>query len=213
MRVNIVCSKVGMTQIFDEGRVVPVTVLRFGSSVVVGKKTEDRDGYCALILGFGEAKEKTMRKSELGLFSKAGVDPRRVIMETRVQPQELDQFEVGQEVTIDHFQKGDFIDVTGKTKGRGFTGVMKRHGMAGAKRSHGTHEYFRHGGSIGASAYPARVFKGKKMPGRYGGTQVTVQNLVVADVMPDKNVILVKGAVPGPNGASVTVSHAKKRTA
>lgn len=205
-------NKVGMTQMFDEeGRVVPVTVIKFAPCSVVRKKTITKDGYSAFVLGFEDTKESRLRKSELGLFQKAGVSVRRYLKESRVSEQELDAFEVGQEITIDVFKKGDYLDITAKSKGRGFTGVMKRHGMAGAKGSHGTHEYFRHGGSIGSNTFPGRVFKGKRMPGRYGGSGVTVQNLLVADVRPEKKIILVRGAVPGPNKGYVSIAHARKR--
>jgi large subunit ribosomal protein L3 len=205
-------SKVGMTQMFDEnGRVVPVTVIKLAPCTVVKKRIVEKDGYNAIVLGFEDAKENKLRKSELGLFEKLGISPKKFLKESRVSEQELSGFEVGQNLTVDIFKKGDYLDITGKSKGRGFTGVMKRHGMAGAKGSHGTHEYFRHGGSIGSNTFPGRVFKGKRMAGRYGGTNVTIQNLLVADVRPEKNVILVKGAVPGPNKGYVYVTHAKKK--
>ena len=213
MRLKLMGNKIGMTQIFDEsGKVTPVTVLRVGPCVVVEKKTEERDGYSALVIGFEDMKESRVRKSELGFYAKAGISPKRHLAESRVSQADLDQFEIGQEISVDIFTKGDFVDVTGKSKGRGFTGVMKRYGMAGAKSSHGTHEFFRHGGSIGASAYPARVFKGKKMPGRYGNTRITTQNLLVSDIRPDQNLLLVKGSVPGPNRSCVTVASAVKKS-
>ncbi len=214
MKIRMLGNKVGMTQIFDEkGTVIPVTVLRVGPCYVVAKKTEEKNGYSAIVLGFEDIKESKVRKSELGLFQKANVSPKRMLKESRVSKEELVKFEIGQELNIELFKKGDFVDITGKSKGRGFSGVMKRHGMAGAKRSHGTHEYFRHGGSIGSSASPSRVFKGKKMPGRYGGARVTVQNLMVADVKPDKHIMLVKGAVPGPNREYIEITHTVKVTA
>lgn len=214
MRLKLMGNKIGMTQIFDEdGTVIPVTVLKIGPCVVVEKRTESRDGYCALVLGYEDVKEISLRKSELGLYKRAGIPPKRRLLETRVSADEIDKYEVGQEVGIDLFSKGDYVDVTGTSKGRGFTGVVKRHGMAGAKSSHGAHEYFRHGGSIGASAFPSRVFKGKKMPGRYGGSRITVQNLLVSDVRPDQHLLLVKGAVPGPNRSSITVAPAVRKRA
>jgi len=173
-----------------------------------------KDGYSALVIGYGEIKESRVRKSELGLFKKADVAPRKILRETRIEPEELDTYKIGQQIApADIFKVGEYVDITGNSKGRGFTGVIKRYGMAGAKSSHGTHEFFRHGGSIGASAYPARVFKGKKMPGRYGGNKITVQNLIIADIKPDKNIILVKGAVPGANRGYITVAHAVKKPA
>jgi len=208
-------NKIGMTQLFNEnGEVVPVTVVKLGPCTVIDKKTEEKDGYSALVIGYGEIKESRVRKSELGLFKKADVVPRKILRETRVEPEELDTYKIGQQIApADIFKAGEYVDITGNSKGRGFTGVIKRYGMAGAKSSHGTHEFFRHGGSIGASAYPSRVFKGKKMPGRYGGNKITMQNLMIADIKPDKNIILVKGAVPGANRGYITVTHAVKKPA
>jgi len=212
MKLSLLAHKVGMTQIFDEdGKVIPVTVLKIKPAIVVRKKSYEKDGYNALVLGFEDVKENKIRKSEAGLYKKLNVTPRKILRETRLLKEDLDKFEIGQEVGIDVFNKDDIVDVTGKTKGRGFTGVMKRHGMSGAKRSHGTHEYFRHGGSIGAASYPSRVFKGKRMPGRYGGTKVKIQNLSIVNLVPDKNLMLVKGAVPGPNKGYVTVAPAVKK--
>ncbi|UCB44296.1 MAG: 50S ribosomal protein L3 [Spirochaetota bacterium] len=212
MRLLMLGNKLGMTQVFEQnGTVIPVTVLKIGPCWVVDKRTEEKNGYNAVILAYEDIKENRTRKSEEGQFKKAKLSPKRYMRESRVTKEELDKFEIGQEVNIDLFKKGDFVDISGRSKGRGFTGVMKRHGMAGAKRSHGTHEYFRHGGSIGASASPSRVFKGKKMAGRYGGTRVTLQNLVVADVRPDKSIMIVKGAVPGPNRGNIEVAHSIKR--
>jgi len=214
MRLTVPGIKVGMTQVFDEeGKVIPVTVLKTGPCIVVRKKTVEKDGYSAIVLGYEDVKESKLRKSELGLFKKLGIPPKKMLIESRVDEESLDKFEIGQEIGIDIFKRGDFVDVTGKTKGRGFAGVMKRHGMAGAKASHGTHEYFRHGGSIGSSAFPSRVFKGKRMPGHYGGERVTIQNLLVVDVKPEENLLIVKGAVPGPNKGYIFVAHAKKKPA
>ena len=210
--INMIGNKVGMSQIFaEDGRVVPVTVLKVGPCYVVNKRTEEKDGYSALVLGYQDVDEKKVRKSEMGLFNKVKVTPKKILVESRLSKAEIDKYEIGQEIGIDIFEKNEFVDVAGTTKGRGFTGVMKRHGMSGAKGSHGTHEYFRHGGSIGSSAFPSRVFKGKRMPGRYGGNRVKVQNLTITDIKPEKNVLLVEGAVPGPNRGFVTVSHAVKK--
>ena len=214
MGIHLLGNKIGMTQIFDEnGAVVPVTVLKVGPCYVVGKRTEEKNGYSAVVLAYEDIKESRARKSELGLYKKANVQPKKNMKESRVSREELEKFEIGQEVSIDLFKKGDLVDVSGRSKGRGFTGVMKRHGMAGAKKSHGTHEYFRHGGSIGASASPSHVFKGTKMPGRYGASRVTIQHLRVVDVKPEKNIILVKGAVPGPNRGNVEIAHSVKHMA
>ena len=214
MKVQMIGTKVGMTQIFDEtGKVIPVTVLKVGPCYVIRKKTIEKDGYSAIVLGYGDIKEKKVRKSEEGLFKLANVSPKRILKESKVIPEELDKFEVGQELKVDIFKKGEYVDITGMSKGRGFTGVIKRHGMSGAKDSHGTHEYFRHGGSIGSSAYPSHVFKGIKMAGHYGASKITVQNLKIIDVREDKGIVIVKGAVPGPNKGYIFISHAVKKPA
>ena len=214
MAIRLLGSKIGMTQIFDEdGTVVPVTVCKVGPCYVVDKRTKEKNGYSALVIGFGEMKESRVKKPDGGRYKKAGIPPKRWLKESRVSTEELEKFEVGQEIGIDLFKKGDLVDVSGDSKGRGFAGVMKRHGMAGAKSSHGTHEYFRHGGSIGASASPSRVFKGVKMPGRYGGTRTTIQHLLVADVKSDKNLVLLRGAVPGPNRGKIEIAHSVKKMA
>ena len=155
-----------------------------------------------------------LSRPRVGVFQKAGIDtPRRHVREIRMSEQELENYEVGQDLGADLFNEGEFLDVTGTSKGRGFTGVMKRHNFAGTKASHGVHEFFRHGGSIGMSAYPSRVLPGKKMAGQYGNSRVTIQNLRVHKVLPEENLILVKGAVPGPRGGLVLVRSAiKKRT-
>ncbi len=215
MRIKMMGNKIGMTQTFSEnGEVIPVTVVRVGPCTVINKKMDEKDGYNALVLGYGDVKESRVSRGKLGLYKKASVSPRKLLKETRISRAELDAFEIGQEIVPgDIFKAGEYVDISGNSKGRGFAGVIKKYGMAGAKSSHGTHEFFRHGGSIGASAYPARVFKGKKMPGRYGGSRITVQNLLIADIRPEKNIILVKGAVPGANRGYITVSHAVKKPA
>ncbi|RAL23804.1 50S ribosomal protein L3 [Lujinxingia litoralis] len=224
MSKGLIGRKVGMTQIFDEvGNRIAVTAVKVEGNVVVQKKSaKGKDGYSAVKVGFGDVKllEKEgteakwrLSKPRVGVFLKAGIDkPRRFVREFRVAEGSLDSYEVGQELGADTFDLGAFIDVTGTSKGRGFTGVMKRHNFAGTKASHGVHEFFRHGGSIGMSAYPGRVFKGKKMAGQYGNTRVTVQNLRVVQIMAEENVILIKGAVPGPNGGIVTLRSAVKKT-
>jgi large subunit ribosomal protein L3 len=214
MGIHLLGSKIGMTQVFEEdGTVVPVTVLKVGPCYVVDKRTVEKNGYSALVIAFGDMKERGTRKADLGLYKKAGLPPKRWLRESRVSKEELDKFQVGQEIGTDLFKKGDLVDVSGSSKGRGFTGVIKRHGMAGAKDSHGTHEYFRHGGSIGASASPSHVFKGIRMPGRYGGTRNTIQHLLVADVKSEKNIILIRGAVPGPNRGNIEIAHSVKQMA
>lgn len=216
-------KKIGMTSIFDEsGNKIPVTVLDVASNVVVQKKSaEGKDGYSAVKIGFGLAHKHEKDGEEarwrlnaprVGVFTSAGIDhPRLTTREIRVTEAELDRYEVGQELGPNEFRVGDFIDVTAKCKGRGFSGVMKRHNFAGGKASHGVHEYFRHGGSIGMSAYPARVIKGKKMAGQYGNVQTTVQNLRVVGVREEDNALLVRGAVPGPNGGTVLIRTAIKK--
>lgn len=213
MGIKLLGNKIGMTQIFSEnGEVIPVTVVKVGPCTVINKKTEEKDGYNALVLGYDDTKESRLTHSVLGQYKKAGVSPKKLLRETRISREELDSYEIGQEIVpADIFKAGEYVDITGNSKGRGFTGVMKRYGMSGAKSSHGTHEFFRHGGSIGASAYPSHVFKGKKMPGRFGNSRITVQNLLIADIKPDKNLLLLKGAVPGANRGYVVVSHAVKK--
>lgn len=221
---GLIAKKVGMTQVFDQaGNRIPVTVLDVGGNVVVQKKSQNgKDGYSAIKLGYGDVhkhvKEGTedrwrLNRPRTGVFSSAGIDaPRKHVREIRVREEQLEEYEVGQELGPDHFAPGEFVDVTGTSKGRGFSGVMRRHNFAGAKASHGVHEFFRHGGSIGCSADPARVFKGKKMPGQYGNTRATIQNLRVVDTLPEDNAILVRGGVPGPNGGIVLLRSAVKKT-
>lgn len=224
MSKGILGRKVGMTQVFDEtGDRIPVTVIDVSSSIVVQKKSEEgKDGYNAIKIGYGLAHklekegEETgwrMSKPEAGVFLKAGIDvPRKHVREFRVDASELADFEVGQELNADTFAAGEYVDATGTSKGRGFTGVMKRHNFRGTKASHGVHEFFRHGGSIGMSAYPARVLPGKKMAGQHGNARVTIQNLRVHKVLGEDNLILVKGSVPGPNGGIVMVRSAIKKS-
>lgn len=195
---GILGKKLGMTQIFtDDGSVIPVTVIEAGPCVVVAKKTQDRDGYTSVQLGFLPQKAQRMNKPMLGHFQKRGLPPYRVLREFRGSPQELDGLEEGQEVTVSIFQPGEKVKVTGKSKGKGFQGVMKRHGFRGSRDSHGA-RYHRAPGSIGQCTFPARVFKGLKMPGQMGNRKVTVRGLEVVEVLPEKNLLLVKGSVPGP---------------
>jgi len=187
-----------MTQIFtDDGNVVPVTVIEAGPCVVVAKKTQDRDGYTAVQLGFLPQKAHRMNKPMLGHFQKRELPPYRVLREFRISPQELDSLEEGQEVTVSIFQPGEKVKVTGTSKGKGFQGAMKRHGFSGSRDSHGA-RYHRTPGSIGQCTFPARVFKGLRMPGHMGNRKVTVRGLEVVEVLPEKNLLLVKGSVPGP---------------
>ena len=205
--------KLGMTQIYNnDGAVQPVTIVEVGGNAVLRVKTEDSaDGYNAVQLGFDEKKEKQTSKPEAGAFSKASVAPRRFVRELRLSQDAVGKYTIGQELGAnDVFSEGDYIDVTGTSKGRGFAGVMKRHNFRGFIRSHGTHEYFRHGGSIGTRLTPGHVLKGKKMPGHMGDAKVTVQNVKVAKVDAERSLVFVAGGVPGPNGALVTVRKAIK---
>jgi large subunit ribosomal protein L3 len=200
----------GMTQVFSaDGNVVPVTVIETGPCVVVQKKGAEKDGYNALQLGFGDRKAQRVNKPEQGHMKKAGKGAFRVLSEFR--SDDLSQYEVGQEIkATDLFKAGDRVDVTGTSKGRGFTGVIKRWGFRGFPASHGTHEYFRHGGAIGNRSYPGRVFKGKKMAGHWGNEKVSIQNLEVIAVRSESNVLLVKGAVPGSKRGVLLIRPAVK---
>ena len=199
MSIELLCRKLGMSQVFaDSGEAIPVTVLEAGPNTVVQIKREDGpDGYTAVQLGFGERRGNLFNKPARGHFDKAGVEPQRFILESRLTIDEAEGLEVGQELKADLFEPGQHVDAIGTSKGRGFTGVVKRHGFKIKKRTHGTHEYFRHPGSIGAGAWPGRVFKGGRQAGQMGNARVTVQNLEVVRVDSEKNLIFVRGAVPG----------------
>lgn len=188
-------KKLGMTSIFSEdGRLIPVTVVKVGPCVVTQIKTDATDGYNALQVGFDSKKEKRTTKPLKGHFDKCGGGRYRYLREFEVES--TDEYTLGQKVTLDLFKVGEFIDVTGTTKGRGFSGVMKRHGFGGGRKTHGSRSH-RIPGSVGCSAWPAKIIKGKKMPGHYGGDRKTVRNLQIVDIRPEDNVVLVKGAVPG----------------
>jgi large subunit ribosomal protein L3 len=202
-------TKLGMTQVWDEsGRVVPVTVVEVETNVVTQVRTEDRDGYAAVQLAFGAIDPRRVNKPMKGHFEKAGVTPRRHIAEIRTI--DADSFAPGQELAADVFQPGQAVDVVGTTKGKGFAGLMKRHGFSGVGASHGAHRNHRKAGSIGSCSTPSRVFKGLKMAGRMGGVRRTVLNLTVHAVDPDKGLVLIKGAIPGPKGGIVVVRSAVK---
>jgi large subunit ribosomal protein L3 len=202
-------TKLGMTQLWDENnRVVPVTVIDAASNVVTQVRAADTDGYSAIQLGFGEIKSTKVTKPQAGHFSRAGVTPRRHLVEIRTA--NAAEYSLGQELGADLFTAGEQVDVTGTSKGKGFSGVMKRHGFAGVSASHGAHRNHRKPGSIGGCATPGRVFKGMRMAGRMGNDTVTTQNLTVHSVDSDKGLILVKGAVPGPRGTVVVVRTAAK---
>ena len=198
MPIELLCRKLGMTQIFDDkGDCIPVTVLLAGPNRVVQKKTVEKDGYTALQLGFGERRPKTYTKAQLGHATKAGVPTPRDLGECRVTPEEAEAIETGQEISVSVFETGQHVDVTADSKGRGTSGVVKRHNFAIKRRTHGTHEFFRHGGSIGAGAYPGKVIKGLGMPGRHGNARVTTRNLRIAQVDAENHLLLVRGSVPG----------------
>jgi large subunit ribosomal protein L3 len=206
---GILGTKLGMTQVFDEtGQVVPVTVVQAGPCVVTAVRTPDNDGYSAVQIGFGEINPRKVTKPVAGLFEKAGVTPRRYIAEIRTEG--ASEYTLGQELTATLFEKGQRVDVTGKSKGKGFAGVMKRHHFKGLSASHGTQRKHRSPGSIGACATPSRVFKGVRMAGRMGAEKTTVQSLTVHAVDTDKNLLLIKGAVPGPRGGLVVVRSAAR---
>src|SRR4051812_31134786 len=206
---GILGAKLGMTQVWDNNKVVPVTVVQAGPCVVTQVRTPETDGYSAVQLAFGAIDPRKVNKPEGGHYAKAGVSPRRHIVELRTV--DATEYELGQEVTVEAFAPGTPIDVTGKTKGKGYAGVMKRHGFHGLKGSHGVERKHRSPGSIGACATPGRVFKGVRMAGRMGGRRFTVQNLTVQAVDTENNLLLVKGAVPGPKGALILVRTAAKK--
>lgn len=207
---GLIGKKIGMTQVFDkDGRRVAVTVIEAGPCVVVQRKTRERDGYEAVQLGFGEGKEKGTTKALLTRFQKVSTTPRRHLREFDLE--EGDAMKEGDTVDASLFKDVAFVDVVGQTKGRGFQGVVRRHSMRGGPMTHGGHSK-RRIGSNGQNAFPARVLKGKRMPGHMGNTQITQQNLRVVDVKGEENLLLVQGAIPGPNGAVVMVKKALKKT-
>ena len=203
-------TKLGMTQTWDENnRVVPVTVIAAGTNVVTQVRRPDSDGYNAVQIGYGEIEGRKVTKPKAGHFAKAGVTPRRHVVEIRTA--DAESYEIGQELSAELFAVGDEVDVTATSKGKGFAGTMKRHGFAGVGASHGAHRNHRKPGSIGACATPGRVFKGVRMAGRLGGGPVTTQNVAVHAVDAEKGLILLKGAVPGPKGGLVVLRSAAKR--
>ena len=206
---GILGAKLGMTQVWDNNRVVPVTVVQAGPCVVTQVRTPEADGYSAVQLAYGAIDPRKANKPRAGHFAKAGVSPRRHVVELRTT--DAGEYELGQEVSVEAFPVGTPIDVTGKTKGKGYAGVMKRHDFHGLKGSHGVERKHRSPGSIGACATPGRVFKGTRMAGRAGGRRFTVQNLTVQAVDTENNLILVRGAVPGPKGALILVRTAAKK--
>lgn len=214
MRIGLLGKKLGMTQVFaEDGERIPVTVVLAGPNYVVGKRTPEKDGYSALILGFGEKPTRLTNRPEQGSFKASGVAPTRVVQEFRLPEDVVGKYEVGQALKIsDVLEQGGVIDVCGTSKGKGFQGVIKRHKMKGTKQSHGVHEYFRHGGSIGCRLTPGRVHKGKRMAGHMGVDRKTVQNLQLIQIMDDENCMLIRGAVPGSKDGYITVTKAANRT-
>ncbi|MDR1355982.1 MAG: 50S ribosomal protein L3 [Propionibacteriaceae bacterium] len=203
-------TKLGMTQLWDEdNRVVPVTVIQAGPCVVTQIRTPETDGYSAVQLGFGAIKAKHVTKPTAGHFAKADVTPRKHLVEIRTA--DASEYTLGQELTVETFAAGDFVDVIGTTKGKGTAGVVKRHGFSGLRASHGVHRKHRSPGGIGACATPSRVFKGMRMAGRMGNDRMTVQNLSIYSVDTENGLLVVRGAVPGNNGSLVVVRNAVKK--
>ncbi len=213
-RMGLLGKKLGMTQVYaEDGECIPVTVIQTGPNVVVGKRTPDKDGYSALVLGFEEKPARLANRAENGAASKAGLKPMRFLRELRLPEDVVAKYEVGQSIAAsDVFEGGKPVDIQGTTKGRGFQGVIKRHGMAGTKASHGVHEYFRHGGSIGCRLTPGHVKKGKRMAGHMGVDTKTVQNLELVAVDEERGVVLIRGSVPGAKNGVVLVKVAAKAT-
>jgi large subunit ribosomal protein L3 len=209
---GVIGRKVGMTQLVaDDGEVTPVTVIEV-QAFVVGKRTKEKNGYDALVLGSGDLSEKHTNKATAGQFKKAGISAKRTVREFRCDADYAAKFEIGQQLNLDEvFAAGQFVDVRGVSRGRGFTGVMVRHNFAGAKASHGVHEYKRHGGAIGTNMTPGRVKPGVGMPGQYGNTKVSVLNQKIAKVLADKGLLLVEGGVPGSANGVLEVRGAVKK--
>ncbi len=209
---GIIGTKVGMTQIFDDkGEVLRCTVVQAGC-VVIGKRTVEKDGYSALILGLGERREARTNKPLLGAYKKSGQTPKQHVREMRASADYVAKYELGQKLPIDEiFAVGQFVDAQGVSRGRGFTGVMRRWSFAGGVGSHGTHEYFRHGGSIGTNMTPGRTLPGLKMPGHYGAETVSAQNLKIARLMVEDDLVLIYGAVPGSKNGLVVIRGAVKK--
>ncbi|AXE38122.1 50S ribosomal protein L3 [Acidipropionibacterium virtanenii] len=209
---GVLGTKLGMTQLWDENnRIVPVTVIQAGPCVVTQVRTPETDGYSAVQLGFGAVKAKNVTKPEAGHFERAGVTPRKHLVELRTA--DASEYTLGQEVTADVFEIAELVDVTGTTKGHGTAGVMKRHGFKGLRATHGVHRKHRSPGSIGGCATPGKVLKGMRMAGRMGNDRVTVQNLPIHSVDSERGIILVRGAVPGPKGSLLVVRSAAKQAA
>jgi len=208
MATGILGKKLGMTRIFtQDGQWIDVTLVQAGPCVVIQRKTEKKDGYEAVQVGFDDIKPKRCTKPLKGHFEKAGVPPKRFLKEFRVEAD--NPLKPGDEIKLDIFKIGDRVDISGKSKGRGFAGVVKRFGYSGGPGTHGSN-FHRRPGSIGQSAYPSEVYKGKGLPGHMGNVRVTVQNLEVVDVVPEKNLLVIRGSIPGANGGLVEIKHTVK---
>jgi len=212
---GIIGTKVGMTQVFvEDGSSIPVTVVQAGPCVVIGKCTPEKNQYSSVKVGFEPRAEKKLSKAEAGVFKKAGVPTMNVVREFRLSPEEVEAFKIGDEIKVDIFRVGQFVDVTGTTKGKGFAGVVKRWNMKGAARdAASTHEHHRHMGAVGQRKTPGKVWKGKHMPGHLGVEQVTIQNIQVVAVDVENNLILLRGAVPGHREALVEINPCAKKKA
>lgn len=212
-KIGLLGKKIGMTQVFaDDGESVPVTVIQAGPCFVLGKRTAERDGYSALVLGFDEKPTRLTNRAEAGSV-KEGMKPQRFVRELRLSAEDAAKYEVGQTIgPKDIFTESSPIDVEGVSKGKGYQGVIKKHHMKGMKMTHGTHEYFRHGGSIGCRLTPQRVHKGKRMAGQMGNEKVTIQNLQLFRILADENCLLVRGSIPGSKDGYVVVTAASTRT-
>ena len=208
MKKAIMGTKIGMTQIFDEnGKVIPVTVVQAKPNVVVQHKTEEKDGYNAVQVGYGDIREKLVNKPRKGQFKKAGVTNKRILKEFRLE--DTESLEIGSEITVESFAAGEKVDVSGMTKGKGFQGVIKRWNFSRGPETHGSH-FHRHPGSTGSSASPSKTFKNMKFPGHMGHVHRTILNLEIVKVMPEKNVILIKGGIPGPVKSVVVIRNTVK---
>jgi large subunit ribosomal protein L3 len=213
-RMGLIGKKLGMTQVFTpEGERVPVTAIATGPCVIVAKRTPERNKYSAIEIGFGEQKASRLNRPQTGQLAKAGIKSTPAILrEIRLTEADLGKYEVGQILrAADVFEKGHCVDVIGQSKGKGFQGVLKRHHLGGSRATHGSHEFFRHGGSIGCRLTPGRVHKGKRMSGHLGDERVTVQNLEIVEVLPEENLVLVRGSVPGCRNGYVILQRAVKR--
>jgi len=211
MSMAILGKKIGQTRVFDEaGNSIHVTVIEAGPCPIVQKRTMAKHKYSAVQLGFEAVEGRKLNKPERGVFERIDLKPQKTLREVRL-GDEVNQYNVGDNVTVSIFQPGDFVDVTGTSKGRGFQGVVKRYHFAGFTRTHGTHEYRRHPGSIGNREWPGKVFKGRKLPGHMGSRRVTTQNIKVVSVDLSKNLLLVRGSIPGANGGLVIISKAVKK--